>query len=245
MGRTSKGKGKFTDDELIREFIKRAKDVDQHPEVSKVPPTLMRAQLSAERDHFYVEVPTMDTMSWQHLATLVRPLALLEGEPIYLPKVLDVYCKLNPAAREAASGLRRDFITAMKDPLVQVGTSPDVAEGAPAPDGKPRLLSVTSYVVPPKDPLNGFVDITTGRELAEIYINSQLFHANPDQARKFESFSVYMKGFAQTCAAVQVRGSAYFIRRALRILEQDERIKDLIPDLIAKDEGEALQGKEK
>ena len=220
MSRSAQSKGRFTDNEAFEEFIKRATMVAQHPETAKVPPTLMVANLSAVTGESYIEVPEIEPMSWQHLALLVRPLAFLEKEPTYLADVLNLLSKISQTDRNAASGLRKEFLMGMKEPLIMVGTAPGQASGEPAPDGKPRLLSVSTYDKAQEDPMIGYEGVLTGNQLAEIYLNGQLFHVNPNQVNQFNSFSTFMKSLAEACAKILVRGAAYYITRGLRIVEQ-------------------------
>lgn len=220
MSRPTQNKGHFTDDEAFEEFIKRATKVAQHPETAKVPPTLMVAHLSSVTGESYIEVPEIEPISWQHLALLVRPLAFLEKEPTYLADVLNLLCKNSRADRNAASDLRKEFLKGMKEPWIIVGTAPGQASREPAPDGKPRLISVSTYDKSPVDPMIGYEDVFTGNQLAEIYLNGQLFHANPNQVNQFNNFSTFMKSLAEACAKILVRGSAYYITRGLRIVEQ-------------------------
>lgn len=219
MRRSNKSDGQFSDEELIDQFAREARKVKTHPEASKVSPALMRIELRPNKMPPLVKVPLDDPMSWQHLAIHVRKLILLPSESLNAQNVLRTLAKMNRAAGTDVKSLLADIKKWESTPLFYLGDLDQVEPGQETNPGEVVLLSAR-VSREGEDPLAGMTNALTSQQMAEIYLNGEIFHSNPDQAKKFQTGS---RNFQETCqhsAQLLVRGGAFQIVRVLTLIEK-------------------------
>lgn len=219
MRKSSNEIGRFTDEELIQQFLAEARRVQTHPETSKVSPALMTIRTQPGTLPAVVEVPLEDEQSWQHLSITVRKLILLPGESLHVKNVLATFSKNRRDAGSDVKALLTDIKRWEKTPLFYMGELGKADDPSDSED--PVLISVR-VAKKDEDVLAGMTDIVTSQEFAEIYFNGFLYHSNPNQARRFEEGSKFFKETCQHAAQLLTRGGGYLIVRALRLIEKFE-----------------------
>lgn len=225
MAAKRKSGERYLDADLLAEFVREATAVSEHPETAKVPPALMRLTVAPDQLEPFVEVPLDEVYSWQHLAISVRKLVLLPGEPLYVPNVLNTLAKTRTEAREDVSSLLRDIRRWEKTALYFTGDMGKLSEKEKLPYGQTRFVSLTLGDAA-TDYSKGMTNKLDSIQLADIFINGKMFHGNPEHVRTFEGGTPHFKAMCQQSAQYRIRGGAYWIVRALRVLEKHGTFTD-------------------
>ncbi|MBA3020438.1 hypothetical protein [Propionicimonas sp.] len=202
----------------VRRFVELAEQVEAH-RLTGSSPGFMNFTLEADLDTGttiggLVTVTPDDPDLWELLATRERTLVFVEDEPLHLTKVAAAIGREHPGLREATKLLGQLYREWKSKPRFLVQKFPNAA-----PPGLPDGSLLSLHVGPPT--ITSEIDLTSmtsDLELANLYLNSRLWHADEDKSQEWDSMTEMEKATCRKAAEGRAISGAGLVISALRLI---------------------------
>lgn len=188
----------------VSHFMHLAERVASSPLVGTTPPTLTAA-FTFDPDTGAVlgadlTVGDQNPDAWELLLTRERSMVFNETDPVHITKIASAIGKEHGGLRQAAREIRVRYHAWKNSPLFGVRRL-----GPTAPEDLERLttgnlINMAAYPVGQFPPEVDLGAMTSDFELAQLYVNSQLWHADPEKVAVWNEMPDILKDLARKAA---------------------------------------------
>ena len=195
----------------VSRFMSRAEDVLGHPlagTTSNILLTLKADPATGKVVGADFEPNLQDKNSWGFLATMLRPLIFLTNDDGSVGRLMNLMKRDHPLLRgHGLEEIKKGISSWRKQPIIAVQDFGPVEKA----EGEPAQGNVTTLWTgkPGTRPESFDVDqLTPDFELADVYFNGRMWHADAEKVDEFERASPGMQKLMAKCAEVRTLGGA-------------------------------------